>query len=85
MSELDEKNVSNNPFFRWISDRLDSLPGFKDSSFRAYIHGVYHEQVAYLKENHGNHEGADAERKRAQEQFNKAKNINTNEDQNNIK
>ena len=57
MSELDEKHVSNNPFFRWISDRLDEIPGFKDSSVRAHIHGMYHEQMSKMKEKHGNHEG----------------------------
>ena len=73
MSELDEKGVSNNQFFRAISNVLDSIPGFKDSSLRANIHGVYHDIVAEQKEKHGNPEGAAAERKRAQEQYEKAK------------
>ena len=69
MSELDEKGVSNNSFYRGISNILDKIPGFKDSSIRAYIHGLYHDHVANQKEKHGNYEGAAAERKRAQEQY----------------
>ena len=42
MSELQEKGVSNNGFFRKISDGLDSIPGFKDSPIRANLHGYYH-------------------------------------------
>ena len=75
MSEFDEKGVSNNRFFRGISDILDSIPGFKDSSLRANIHGIYHDFVGNQKEKRGNHEGAEAERKRAQEQYEKAKKI----------
>ena len=75
MSELDEKGVSNNPFFRGISNILDGIPGFKDSKIRANIHGMYHQTVGYLKEKHGNLEGAEAERKRAQVQYEKAKKI----------
>ena len=75
MSEFDEKGVSNNKFFRGISDFLDSIPGFRESSFRANIHGIYHDYVGNQKEKRGNHEGAAAERKRAQEQYEKAKKI----------
>ena len=75
MSEFDEKGVSNNKFFRGISDFLDSIPGFKESSLRANIHGIYHDYVGNQKEKRGNLEGAAAERKRAQEQYEKAKNI----------
>lgn len=49
MSELDEKGVSNNSFFRGISNALDCIPGFKDSSLRANIHGMYHDHVANQK------------------------------------
>ena len=72
MSELNEKGVSNNRFFRKISNALDKIPGFKDSRTRAIIHGMYHEHVANNKEKHGNHEGAEAERRRAKEQYDKA-------------
>ena len=75
MSEFDEKGVSNNKFFRGISDILDSIPGFKESSIRANIHGIYHDYVGNQKEKRGNLEGAAAERKRAQQQYEKAKNI----------
>ena len=73
MSEYDEKGVSNNKFFRGISNVLDKIPGFRDSSLRANIHGKYHDYVANIKERRGNHEGAEAERRRAQEQYNKAR------------
>ncbi len=73
MSEYDEKGVSNNKFFRGISNALDKIPGFKDSSLRANIHGKYHEHVANQKEKRGNHEGAEAERRRAKEQYDKAR------------
>ena len=69
MNELDEKGVSNNSFYRGISNILDKIPGFKDSSIRAYIHGLYHDHVANQKEKHGNYEVAATERKRAQEQY----------------
>ena len=75
MSELDEKGVSNNSFFRGISNFLDCIPGFKESQIRANIHGFYHDRVADLKEKHGNYEGAEAERKRAKEQYEKAKKL----------
>ena len=73
MSELNEKAVSNNSFFRGISNILDAIPGFKDSSLRANIHGKYHDYVANKKEKHGNKEGAEAERRRAREQYDKAR------------
>ena len=73
MRELNEKGVSNNKGFRAISDALDRIPGFKDSGFRANIHGIYHDMVGYQKEKHGNKEGAEAERKRAQQQYDKAR------------
>ena len=43
MSEWQEKGVSNNGFFRAISNTLDCIPFFKDSSVRAGIHGHYQE------------------------------------------
>jgi len=73
MSELNEKGVSNNGFFRKISNGLDKIPGFKDSRTRDVIHGIYHDIVANKKEKIGNHEGAEAERRRAQEQYDKAR------------
>ena len=61
MSELQEKGVSNNGFFRGISNGLDNIPGFKDSPQRAEIHGDYHNIVGCLKFIVGNGEGAKAE------------------------
>ena len=74
--ELQEKGVSNNKMFRKISDLLDSIPGFKYSSIRYNIHGLYHNWIGNLKEKIGNLEGAKSERERAQIQFNRAENIN---------
>ncbi len=48
---------------------MNKIPGYKDSSIRAYIHGLYHDHVANQKEKHGNYEVAATERKRAQEQY----------------
>ena len=74
MSEFQETGVSNNPFFREISNRLDDIPGFKDSSFRANLHGDYHMFMGNLKSSVGNREGASAEFNRAREQYEKARN-----------
>ncbi len=71
MSEFDEKGVSNNPIYRLISNGLDAIPCFKNSSLRAKIHGAYHGYVFIRKAMRGNFEGAAAERRRAREQFNK--------------
>ena len=73
--ELQEKGVSNNQMFRNLSNLLDSIPGFKDSNLRNYIHGLYHSWIGNLKENNGNLEGAKAERERAQFQYNRVDNI----------
>ena len=72
MSELQERGVSNNGFFRTISNGFDSIPGFKDSSIRANLHGHYHCAVGILKSLVGNGEGAKAEFNRAGEQYRKA-------------
>jgi len=72
MSELLEKGVSNNQFFRNISNRLDSVPGFKDSRQRAKLHGDYHLGMSLLKFCCFNFEGAAAEFKRAGVQYYKA-------------
>lgn len=72
-NEAQEKGVSNNGFFRKISNGLDAIPGFKDSATRAWVHGKYHDHVGNQKEKAGNKEGAEAERKRAQEQYQRAR------------
>ena len=71
MNELQEKEVSNNGFFRGISNVLDCIPGFLDSPIRAKIHGDYHTLVGCLKFCAGNGEGAAAEMRRAGEQYEK--------------
>lgn len=72
MSEWQEKGVSNNGFFRAISNTLDCIPFFKDSSIRAEIHGHYHTIVGIGKFLAGNGEGAAAELGRAGQQYTKA-------------
>ena len=72
MSELQERGVSNNGFFRQISNGLDAIPFFKDSPVRAVIHGDYHTLVGIAKMCVGNGEGAKAEFERAGEQYTKA-------------
>ena len=67
MSELQERGVSNNPFFREISNSLDAM-GFGGSA-RAFTHAVYHSGVGVLKFACGNFEGAGAEFGRAGQQF----------------
>lgn len=66
--EFDEKGVSNNSFFRGISNLLDLNPLIKYSSLRSEIHALYHAYVAFRKKLNGNDEGAAAEFKRAMEQ-----------------
>ena len=73
MNELQEKGVSNNGFFRGISNCLDSIPGFLESPQRAMLHGDYHTLVGCMKFIVGNGEGAKAEFNRANEQYKKAR------------
>ena len=67
MSELQERGVSDNQFFRGISNGLDAI-GFGGGA-RAFTHGVYHGGVGVLKFLCGNGEGAGAEFGRAGQQF----------------
>ena len=71
-NEIQEKEVSNNKMFRNISNLLNSIPYFKDSSLRYSIHGLYHNWIGYQKEKAGNLIGAKNERERANFQFNRA-------------
>jgi hypothetical protein len=62
--------VSNNSYFRGWSDKLDSKMGWEgdrkyESGARGFIHGAYHEAVAYGKLAHGNTEGFKSEMGRA--------------------
>ena len=71
-SVVHEHGVSNHEGHRRVSDVLDNTiwrGGYQSTSgTRALVHGVYHEHVASQKERAGNHEGAAAERARAQQQ-----------------
>ena len=71
-NENQEKGVSNNQFYRGISNGLDAIPGFKDSATRAKIHENYHRHVGDQKMKAGNREGAEAEYRRAEQQRQKA-------------
>ena len=73
MSELQERGVSNNAFFRQISNGLDAIPFFKQSRLRAKIHCKYHAFVGIGKLLAGNPEGAGAEFKRAGQQYIRSK------------
>ncbi len=73
MNELHEKRVSSNKFFRKISNKLDKIPLFKQSSLRAKIHSRYHAIVGIGKLCVGNPKGAGAEFKRAGQQYIKSK------------
>lgn len=69
-SEMQEKGVSNNSYWRDKSDRLDEAMGWtggykEDSAVRGTIHGVYHSAVGVIKHCSGNTEGAQAEFDRA--------------------
>jgi hypothetical protein len=73
--ELQEKGVSNNKTLRVFSDLLDIMMDWttdekkEKSRLRGFIHGVHHNRVGKAKERAGNTEGANAEYKRAEEQF----------------
>ncbi len=56
---MDEKGVSNNSYWREKSNQLDAYMGWEgdrkyESGARGFIHGVYHEGVAYGKLLNGN-------------------------------
>jgi hypothetical protein len=73
--ELQEKGVSNNKKLRDVSNFLDKIMGWTTnekkakSRLRGFIHGVHHYNVGIAKAMVGNTEGANAEYKRAEEQF----------------
>ena len=71
---LDETHVSNNKFFRAISDVLDKYyykPGDPNGhpAERAAIHGFFHDCYGLAKELYGNPVGAEAEYERARQQY----------------
>ena len=52
--ELKEENLSNNRFWRNISDSIDQKLGWKEeekhsSSLRGFMHGSYHMMIAGFK------------------------------------
>ena len=70
---INNHGVSNNSTHRGISDKLDDKY-FKDHpKQRAVVHGLYHGAVGVAKKICGNKEGAQAEHKRASEQFKNAR------------
>ena len=74
MSELQEKGVSNNKILRGFSNFLDKHIWNTEekkakSRVRGAIHGFHHSCVGIAKAMVGNEEGANAEYKRAEEQF----------------
>ena len=69
MNGLNEKGVSNDPYFRNISNNFDNIPGFKNSRARARLHGDYHMGVGILKLCCFNFQGAFSEFNRAGQQY----------------
>lgn len=74
---MEEKGVSNNSFWRNISNKLDDKVGWdtEKSGARGIVHGVYHDFVGTLKYLSNNPEGAKAEFNRANQQFERGKNL----------
>ena len=72
-SEWDDKGVSNNKFFRFLSDLWDAYlgPDFDKFAPRNIVHTFYHFLIGVVKYFHKNFEGALAEWKRANEQYQK--------------
>ena len=70
---LSEKGVSNHPGHRQISNWCDDHFLNDHQEIRCAIHGIYHDIVGAAKLLIGNTEGANAEWKRAGDQFSKAK------------
>lgn len=76
---MNEKTLSNNPFFRKISDKLDNQFGWvgedqEKSRIRGALHGLYHFTVGTAKMLYKNKEGAQCEFDRALIQFRRMKN-----------
>ena len=76
---MQEKTLSNNPFFRSISDSLDQKFGWvgeeqEKSRIRGALHGLYHTFAGIGKTLYKNEEGAKCEFDRAKIQFNRMKN-----------
>lgn len=84
---MNEKTLSNNPFFRKISDKLDNQFGWvgedqEKSRIRGALHCLYHLVVGTGKMMYKNKEGAQCEFERALIQFRRMKNGgNTRQDE----
>lgn len=75
---LQEKELSNDPFFRKISDYLDDKLDWKNekqeqSGTRGFLHGIYHTMIGTFKYFANNIEGSSNEYSRAKIQFNRMK------------
>ena len=73
MGQMHETGVSNDRFFRGISDKLDVMMGWnKDkykSKVRRVMHGLYHGMIGVIKGSIMNWTGSKAEFHRAKQQF----------------
>ena len=70
MNGLNKKGVSNDPFFRNISNSFDNnIPGYINSRARARIHGDYHMLIGFAKLAIFNFKGAFSEFNRAGQQY----------------
>ena len=73
-----QDGVSNRKPTRDLSNKLDSVMGWKDgykeaSCIRAFIHGIYHTGVGAYKYARGSSDNAYAEYNRATNQFSKCR------------
>lgn len=76
-----EKNLSNNKFWRKISDKLDNTFGWvgeaqEKSRIRGSFHCLYHIFIGIGKKMFANNEGSKAEFQRAKIQYERFKNGN---------
>lgn len=83
---MKEKGLSNDPFFRRISDYLDDKMDWKNekqeqSGTRGLLHGMYHTMIGTLKYLANNSEGSSTEYSRAKIQFRRMKRSSSNESQ----
>lgn len=73
MGQMNERCVSNDKFFRSISDKLDVAMGWDKDKYRSRVrrvlHGLYHGMIGVVKGCVTNWTGSKAEFKRAKWQF----------------
>ena len=73
LSELNEEDILNTQFFRFLSDLWDAYLGdnFDKYGPRNFVHFLYHMGIGFIKYYNGNFNDAVNEWKRALQQFQK--------------